>query len=257
MEAMAHGIEIIRSNRSTPETQSGFTLIELMITMLISGFVIAGIYSAYTTQLESYGTQEDVAVIQQNIRSAMMIMARDIREAGCNPTESLNPGFVSATAGLIQFTRDIGGNIIAPNEGDGDLDDLDENISFGFSQAVDVDGNGIADGGTQGADWSAAGNFGRNTNTGGGFQPIAESVDAVEFNYIMSDGTSSTAPAPSRYNEIRAVQVSMLVRSQRMDPDFTNIARYTTAAGTVWGPFNDNFRRRFAATTIQCRNLGL
>ncbi len=257
MEAMAPGINMIQFNSCKPDPQSGYTLIELMITMLISVFVIAGIYSAYTNQLESYSTQEDVAVIQQNIRSAMMIMTRDIREAGCDPTESLNPGFVSATTGQIQFTRDIRGDLISANEGDGDLADQDENVSFGFSAAVDFDSNGIADGGTQGADWSAAGNFGRNTNTGGGFQPIAESVDAVEFNYILSDGTSSTAPTPSRFNEIRAVQVSMLVRSQRLDLKFTNTTAYTTASGTVWGPFNDNFRRRFAATTIQCRNLGL
>jgi len=256
MEQMEPGINKITCfNRYTPDPESGFTLIEIMIAMLISVIVISGVYSAYTAQLESYSTQEKVAEMQQNIRSAMMIMTREIREAGCDPTEFTNAGIVSATMGQIQFTRDIAGNAIAPNEGDGALDDANENISFGFSAAVDADSNGIADGGTAGADWSAPGNFGR--NSGGSLQPIAENVDAVEFNYILSDGTSSTAPDSSNINEIRAVQVSMLVRSQQMDLKFINTTAYTTASGAVWGPFNDNFRRRFAATTIQCRNLGL
>jgi type IV pilus assembly protein PilW len=254
---MAPGIDMIGFYRCKPDAQSGFTLIELMITMLISAIVIAGIYSAYTNQMASYNIQEEVAVVQQNIRAAMMIMVRDIREAGCDPTESLNAGIVTATMGQIRFTRDMAGDPISPNEGNGALDSPGEDLTFGFSPAVDVDGNGVADGGTQGADWSAPGNFGRDTNTGGGFQPIAESVDAVEFNYILSDGTSSTAPAPSMFNAIRAVQISMLVRSQQRDRKFINTTVYTTASGTIWGPFSDNFRRRFAATTIQCRNLGL
>ncbi len=254
---MAPGINIKLFNGCRPDAESGFTLIEIMIAMLISVVVIAGIYSAYSNQLESYTAQEQVAVMQQNIRSAMMVMTRDIREAGCDPTESANAGIITATMGQIQFTRDIAGDPTAPNNGDGALDDTNENITFGFSTALDVDGNGISDGGTPGADWSVAGNFGRDTNTGGGFQPISENVDAVEFNYILSDGTSSTAPSPSIINNIRAVQVSMLVRSQRVDTKYMNTNSYTTASGTVWGPFNDNFRRRFAATTIQCRNLGL
>jgi len=133
--------------------------------------------------------------------------------------------------------------------------DGDEDIIFSFDPAVDTDADpdGIPD-------TASAANFCRNDVNGPNlFSPIAENIERVEFTYLDEDGNLIAAPITSQtnLNRIRAVQVTLLVRTSRQDQKFLDTATYTTAAGTVWGPFNDSFRRRLSTTTIQCRNLGL
>jgi type IV pilus assembly protein PilW len=64
------------------ERESGFTLVELLVAMVISLVVMAAIYSTYHSQQKSYLVQEQVAAMQQNLRSAMYNMAREVRMAG-------------------------------------------------------------------------------------------------------------------------------------------------------------------------------
>jgi prepilin-type N-terminal cleavage/methylation domain-containing protein len=82
----------------------GFTLIELMIAMVIAGIVLAAIYQAYRSQQKAYVTQQMVIEMQQNARSAMTLMKREIRMAGYKP---------AATDGI-------------DNDGDSSLDDDDD-----------------------------------------------------------------------------------------------------------------------------------
>ncbi|MBN1907686.1 MAG: prepilin-type N-terminal cleavage/methylation domain-containing protein, partial [Deltaproteobacteria bacterium] len=71
---------MIATSNDTP----GFTLVELLIAMAIAGVVMAGVYSAYSSQQRSYLAQEQVAAVQQNLRVAMYFMEREIRMAGCD-----------------------------------------------------------------------------------------------------------------------------------------------------------------------------
>jgi type IV pilus assembly protein PilW len=178
-------------------------------------------------------------------------MTPEIRQAGCNPTRSSGIGIKQATRSVFWFTSDVGGDPIDPNRADGDTNDDTEDITFGMSAANDANGNGIADGG--GVDWSTTVSLGR--NTGGGFQPVAENIEAVEFNYILEGGGASREPA--NLNDIRAVQVSILGRAANPSKDFRHNQTYTTASGAPWTPPQDSFRRRLVIVNIQCRNLGL
>ena len=60
----------------------GVTLIELLIALVISAILIAGIYKVYISQQRSYASQEQVADMQQNVRVAINRMLREIRMAG-------------------------------------------------------------------------------------------------------------------------------------------------------------------------------
>ncbi len=60
----------------------GVTLIELLIALVISAILIAGMYRTFIHQQKSYATQEMVADMQQNVRVAINRMIREIRMAG-------------------------------------------------------------------------------------------------------------------------------------------------------------------------------
>ncbi len=62
--------------------KKGITLIELLVGMVICAIVIAAIYRVFIAQSRAYVVQDQVVEIQQNIRTAMEMMVRDVRMAG-------------------------------------------------------------------------------------------------------------------------------------------------------------------------------
>lgn len=74
-----------KSSWTLPQWQYGFSLIELMISMLLGLLVIAAAGSLFLANRRVYGNTEAIGRIQENQRSAFEMLARDIREAGGNP----------------------------------------------------------------------------------------------------------------------------------------------------------------------------
>ncbi len=62
--------------------QRGLSLIEMLIALGIAAIVIAGVYRSFAVQQKNFVIQEQVAEAQQNVRSVMDLIARDIRVAG-------------------------------------------------------------------------------------------------------------------------------------------------------------------------------
>ena len=89
----------------------GFTLVELMLTLVISTLIIASISVSYTAQQKSQVVQDQVIEMQQNLRAAMAIFTSEIRMAGYRPPRvTINPGIVTATKGRVRFTWDKNDN---------------------------------------------------------------------------------------------------------------------------------------------------
>lgn len=72
-------------------TARGFTIIELMVSLLLGLIVIAGVSSVFLANLRSYQTSEAIGSIQSNARIAFELMARDIRQAGLTGCNSSSP----------------------------------------------------------------------------------------------------------------------------------------------------------------------
>ncbi|BCL61002.1 hypothetical protein DGMP_16950 [Desulfomarina profundi] len=216
---------------------SGFTLVELMIALLVSSIVAGAIYFVYTGQQNIYTRQEVVVDMQQNLRAGLYLVGQELRMAGYDPSGNAGAGIVTATSNTINFTQDITDNAGTATDGDGDIADANENVTLAFNAAT----------------------LQLTRNTGGGAQPFVDNVDFIEFAYTLEDGTVTLAPNPSTLDQIRTVQISMLVRTATPEVNYLNTLTYTTPFGTVinGGPYNDNFRRRFLYTTVQCRNIGL
>ena len=90
----------------------GFTLVELMIALVVSLLALAAIYSTFRAQHRSYQIQSETADMQQNIRTAMYYMQREIRMAGSNPKKTLplsDFGIKTAGQNTITFTEDVRG----------------------------------------------------------------------------------------------------------------------------------------------------
>ena len=232
--------------------QKGFTLIEMMITLVIGAMITGAAYTTYSSQQKAYYTQDQVAEMQQNLRAALYLIIEELQMAGYNPNPTAGVTFSvkSAMTGRIQFETD--------KDEDGVLD-ANETIDLGLSPTFDADGDGIPDADSDGDGVPDPKDIGGGA---GGFQPIAENIQAVEFLYLDSAETN-LAPSPSvsvdvnDLDDIRSVQITILARAERSDPQFINSMTYTTPSGQNWGPYNDNFRRRLLTTTIKCRNLGI
>jgi len=62
--------------------KSGFTLVELLVVIGIFGIIMGAIYSVYLTHLKNAFSQEELVDVQQNLRTAMDMITRDLRMAG-------------------------------------------------------------------------------------------------------------------------------------------------------------------------------
>ena len=231
--------------------ESGFTLIELMVTMLISMFLIAAISTAYISQQRSKTGQDQVVEMQRNARAALEVISADIRMAGFDPRGTAGAGIVTAASGSLQMTKDVNEN--------GKLVDAagayDPNELIAYRVAGDADEDGIVDAGVA--------SLGRRTGTAGGFQPVAENIQAIEFLYLLGDDLTPTlAPDPNELEDIRAITITVLARAANPDQHFSNsTVNFVPGSGAAgWpgnGVANDHFRRRLYTTTVNIRNQGL
>ena len=90
----------------------GFTLVEVLIALMMSGIIMAAVYTSSKTQQDTYITQDQVVAMQQNLRAATLLMTRDIRKAGYDPSESLNAGIVTATSSQLILSYDDDGGAL-------------------------------------------------------------------------------------------------------------------------------------------------
>ncbi len=212
---------------------SGFTLIELMVTLLISSVVVGAVYTTYNKQQRIYTAQDQVVDVQQNLRAALSVMENEMRMAGYDPSATGLYGVTAASAGTFAFTADINNDGGSPGDG--------ESFQYELYDSSNPLGGGVKD-------------SLRRTPKG---SSLADNIYNLEFYYQLSDGTWTTSPSTMQLNAIRAVKISILARSGRTDPDYVDTNKYITASGAQWGPFNDHYRRRFMITTVKCRNLGI
>lgn len=303
-------------DRTTRKDQRGVTLIELLIALVISTILTAGIYRAFIGQQQSHAVQENVSDMQQNARIAVNRMLREIRMAGYGGKNASPFGkndiietFVVTNGG------DVNGytNIITPENNvveDGITCDRitvvgayhqlgtlngaasagDTQITVSYNSGVQFDtakkkyvcingafnyevvpGVGSVIGLKAGTSLNEdhkdgepvflveAITFGlkmdndgvtqvlyRNSNTGGGRQPLAENIESLRFLYRVwkksdkSDGGEVAVPDLVNY-AIVGVRANLVARTRLSDPQIAKTG--------------DGYRRRTVETYIDVRNM--
>ena len=84
------------------KTNSGFSLIELLVALCLSLMVVSAVYGLFVSQNAVYINQNRTAEMQQNVRSAMNMLSQDFRMAGfgfsMGGTVSISGGTLYAVA---------------------------------------------------------------------------------------------------------------------------------------------------------------
>ena len=101
--------------------QTGLTLIEIMIALLIGAFLLGGVINIFINSKQTYRMQEGLSRLQENGRFAMDFLTNDIRMAGykgCGssvvPNVIANPPLPTALANPNMFAL-YGNNNVAAN----------------------------------------------------------------------------------------------------------------------------------------------
>jgi type IV pilus assembly protein PilW len=215
----------------------GFTLTELMVSLVISGVLMTGVYSVFNSQQKSYAVQDQLAAAHQNLRAALNLMVKDIRMAGFDPFRDPNANIYVAKANEIAF------RMRPDKNGDGKVDENDDELkSIAYSlidSPIDLDGT-IDD---------------LVRNSGAGRQPIAQNIDALDFVYLDDDGKPLEFPILN-FHDIRAVQITLVARAERPDARFKNDKKYVNQQEDVILPAkHDGYRRKRLSEQVNCRNL--
>jgi prepilin-type N-terminal cleavage/methylation domain-containing protein len=82
-------MKVEKSDMKIKLNNKGATLIELLVTLVITGMVVGGFYRIFIAQSKAYTVQDQVTEVQQNVRNAMEILVRDLTLAGCDDETNL------------------------------------------------------------------------------------------------------------------------------------------------------------------------
>lgn len=228
--------------------RQGFTLVELLVVIAIFSIVMAGIYSVFVHSNRVYISQEEVVAAQQEARSALDILGREIRMAGFIAANNQPGGFDLITLAAWAGNADSAIEIAA-------VDDTAKTTTLAFKSDLDGDGNTDAVRYVYyHSDYATANR--RNTLyrevltwsggawvdlSGVGEQLFLENIQSLTFEYQMADGTPPTT-APANLDDIRGVVISL-----------------TAQTAIEVNPYDGGkrFRYRELVSNIQIRNLGL
>lgn len=179
--------------RRSLNTEHGFSLIELITALGISGIILAAVTATFISQSRSYNAQEQINGMQQAARAAMDIITREVRMAGYNTNGGLT------FDGIIYDTTQI--RVQANLDGDADTGDADEDIIYAYDTVDDV----------------------ITRETGGNTDTLVEDIDVFTFQYLDESGTATTTSA-----NIRQIQITITSRTAKSDPNYTSNGGYRT-----------------------------
>jgi prepilin-type N-terminal cleavage/methylation domain-containing protein len=202
--------------------KTGFSMVELMVTMGIMSIIITAIYGVFASVNRTCTSNEVIAEVMQKMRTSLEFMEQDIRMAGLDPLNTADMGIVYADGTKLRFTadRNMDGDISAADLTDNKIEEQDlEDITYEYQAANQRLRQCLSEGTTN------------------AWETVAEDVIGFQFSYLDADGNTIANPAgpPDQYDEIRTVQISMTVEQP----------------ASLSGPVMRTLTKR-----ILCRNLG-
>lgn len=150
---------------------AGFTLVELLVVTAVLGLVMAGALGLLDAGMRGYALGAARVEAQQAARVGLERMAKELRQAGYDPS--------GAGLGAIEVAEPTRLTFLADLNGNGVIDPTRERVTYLLRDGV------------------------LRRDAGGGAQPIAEGVRRLELSYADRDGVATADPARVRAIRIR------------------------------------------------------
>ncbi len=161
---------------------------EMMLAIAISCVAMAGLAAVFHNHQQTRASQKQVLAMHQNLRSAMYLLAQEIRKAGYHPpnTGPAAPGFTMIHKG--SYAQNDSGKLAFTYYGDTDGELHKASIRL-FDSSNDP------------------GNTKDEIQMRKGGQSIAENIESMQFAFLNENGDETTDK-----NTIRAVRIFLTAR---------------------------------------------
>ncbi|MCP5158557.1 MAG: PilW family protein [Gammaproteobacteria bacterium] len=232
---------IDRGLPTSARLQRGLTLVEILVSLVISLFLVAGVIQLFIGTRQTYQGHDALSRIQENGRFALERMAWDIRMAGyVNPLTVPPPPAVPAIAG---------------NDGASNNDTI--NVQWNNGAAVNQTYTIQCTGGAAPpCPNSVPASLTLNINDGAGAQQLIEGVDAMQILYGVCAGGVVNPPyvnagAVANWNNVCSVQINLLLAS--LNDNLVTQPQTYFYQGAFTTATDRRFRQAFS-TTVAIRN---
>ena len=265
--------------------QKGFTLIEVMIALVITGIVIGAAIVAFFKLQSTSSDVDQRSTMATTSRGAMYMIEDNIRLLGFNPQKNISPNDIiqTATGALLTFTRnDLTQPGVAGTDDTVSIGLYDFNAGAWSSDGIAVNDNTslcIDDNGAVTADEDAVADdverirfaYAYDIDDDGNVELSANNhivwaIDSNNDGFLETqldtddDGDIDLGDAAGgvalgsqvAISKIRAVKVWLVVRSS--DPVRGTTERHTMVVGDQRYAPNDKYSHTLFTTTIRCRN---
>lgn len=176
--------------------QSGFTLTELLISILILSVASTALFSILADIQHAAGYQSEVQAVLNNTQIAMQTVQRYVRQAGNDPLDCGAAGITILGPEEMRIRSDITGSAGPgnPDKGDpdGDVRDSSEDIALRYNhrnRSLEV------------------------VPAGGAAQIVAGNISGITFSYYNAAGGAAASGT-----EVRTVGISIFGASLQPDP---------------------------------------
>ena len=259
-------MKALRENKK----ERGVTLVELMISLSMFAVIISAMYNMFNFQQKSYSVQDNVAVMQQNVRVGLGYMVKEIRMAGYIP-DGIPPNKLSPSNDSLPSS---------PFTTNGVSESVEEATASAITLQADIDGDNITEAVRYTLDagnntltrevwkWNAGAT---SWDASTGPEIVAEDIENVVFTYALlasaqglangvdddGDGsvdeqgelmtwdfsTNGALNTNTLREYIRQVGATITARSASTDVNYTHPVQ------------GDHYRRRILTSDIGLRNM--
>ncbi|MGH7570278.1 MAG: PilW family protein [Gemmatimonadota bacterium] len=147
----------------------GFTLVELLLAMVLTGFLGMAAVRLFVVQHQTFVRQGEGIRRTQNARAGFDLMTREMRNAGYDPRGTAEAGVTAWTAEAFAWTADL--------DADGETDDEGESLGYRLEEGTLLRREGPVE------------------------VPVAEHVVELAFTYF-SDGAETPAGSAAEIEQI-------------------------------------------------------
>jgi len=273
----------------TPNKQQGFSLIELLVSMLIGLFLLTGMATSFLSSKKASIDRDQLSILEDNGRLALEVIGKTVEHAGYTPiinVTALPHSIISNTTEIVQGKcSDDTDSIIEPtlfndtrvtlDNADGDSLAVayygDSNLFNDAAGGTLIDECKVPAAGTVSSIKSEASviyssfflNNGKLKCAGSrsdSLQVIADNIENIQFLYGIKSGNSNAvdrylnaSDMTGLWDSVISIQVAILVRSSSPVKAVEEQKTFSLL-DQIYHAHNDKYQRAVFTSTIRLRN---